>query len=78
MATGIITVRNPNGKSGTFKVITVGPDDACDQLTCGGTEITYVDPHGNSGVVQGGNAIGKIVEAGNSGVMIVIDIHPHA
>lgn len=78
MATGVITVRNPNGKSGTFHVITVGPDDECAEVTCEGKDITYVDPQGNSGVVVGGNAIGKIVNAGNSGVMIVIDLQPQA
>ena len=77
MATGTITVRNPNGKSGSFKVVTI--DSTKDICTgeCIGLELTYVDPHGNSGVVQGGNAIGKIVEAGASGVFIVIDITPN-
>jgi hypothetical protein len=76
MATGTITVRNPNGKSGTFKVVSVGPDDDCTDAVCGGKELTYVDPQGDSGVQQGQNAIGKIVDAGNSGVMIVINLQP--
>lgn len=78
MATGTIIVRNPNGKSGTFRVITVGPDDECDtDINCIGRDITYVDPQGNSGVSQGGGAIGRIVNAGNSGVMIVINLQPN-
>lgn len=78
MATGVITIKNPNGKSGTFRVITVGPEDECDtDINCIGKDMTYVDPQGNSGVVQGGNAIGKIVNAGGSGVMIVINLQPN-
>jgi len=78
MATGTITIKNPNGKSGTFKVITIdsGNDD-CPTDVCIGKELTYVDPQGNSGVQQGAGAIGKIVNAGNSGVFIVIDLKPN-
>lgn len=78
MATGTITIKNPNGKSGTFKVVTVdsGNDD-CPTDICIGQELTYVDPQGNSGVQQGSPAIGKIVEAGASGVYIVIDLQPN-
>jgi hypothetical protein len=78
MATGIITIKNPNGKSGTFRVVTVGPDDECDtEIDCQNKELTFVDPQGSSGVQQGGNAIGKIVNAGNSGIMVVINIQPN-
>lgn len=77
MAVGIITVKNPNGKSGTIKIITVGPGDECDAAGCQGKELTYVDPQGNSGVVQGGEAVGRIVNAGNSGIYIVIEIQPN-
>lgn len=78
MAVGTIIIKNPNGRSGTFRVISVGPEDECDtDINCIGKDLTYVDPQGNSGVVQGGNAIGKIVNAGNSGVMIVINLQPH-
>ncbi len=77
MATGTIIIKNPNGKSGTFRVITVGPDDECDIPGCQGKDITFVDPHGDSGVTQGGNAVGRIVDAGQSGVMIVINLQPN-
>ena len=78
MATGTIIIKNPNGRSGTFRVITVGPDDECNiDSDCIGKDMTYVDPQGNSGVSQGGNAIGKIVNAGGSGVMIVINLQPN-
>ena len=77
MATGTITIRNPNGRSGTFRVVTIDSNDACtDPTTCIG-DLTYVDPKGDSGVVQGAPAIGKIVEAGQSGVYIVIDLKPN-
>ena len=76
MATGTIQVIGPKGKNGIFKVITVGPDDDCNELACGGKEITFVDPTGSSGVVVGGNAVGKIIDAGGSGIMIVINIQP--
>ncbi len=78
MATGVITIKNPNGRSGTFRVITIDSgNDECPTDECTGKELTFVDPHGNSGVQQGGNAIGKIVNAGNSGVFIVINLQPN-
>jgi hypothetical protein len=77
MATGVITIKNPNGRSGTFKVVSIDSNDDCPTEICVGKEITYVDPQGNSGVQQGGNAIGKIVDAGGSGVLIVINLQPN-
>lgn len=77
MATGVITIKNPNGKSGTIKIITVGPNDECDtDINCLNKELTYVDPQGNSGVQQGGEAVCRIVNAGNSGIYIAIDLQP--
>lgn len=78
MASGTIIIKNPNGKSGTFKVVSVDSSkDECPTDICVGQELTYVDPQGNSGVQQGSNAIGKIVQAGQSGVFIVIDLQPN-
>lgn len=78
MATGTILIKNPNGKSGTFHVISIDSGDTiCGTDGCVGKDLVYVDPQGNSGVVQGGNAIGQIVEAGESGVYIVINIRPN-
>jgi len=78
MATGTILIKNPNGKSGTFKVITIdSANDDCPTDECIGRELTFVDPQGNSGVQPGNPAIGKIVNAGNSGVYIVIDLQPN-
>lgn len=76
MATGTIIVKNPNGKSGTINIISVGPDDECDIAGCQGKDLTYVDPQGNSGVQQGGEAVCRIVNAGNSGIYIAIDLQP--
>jgi len=77
MATGTIIIKNPNGRSGTFRVITIDSNDDCQTSdACVGQDLTYVDPQGNSGVVQGGNAIGRIVNAGGSGVLIVINLSP--
>ncbi len=79
MATGTIVVKDPNGKRGTFRVISIDSNDECpSEMDCINKEITYVDPKGNSGVEQGKNAIGRIVDAGGSGVFIVIELQPRA
>lgn len=77
MATGTIIIRNPNGKSGTFKVITIDSGDDCPTDICIGKELHYVDPQGQPALQPGNPAIGKIINAGNSGVYIVIDLKPN-
>jgi hypothetical protein len=77
MASGTIIIKNPNGKSGIFKVITVDSGDECAGNICDGQELTFVDPQASSGVVQGSNAIGKIVQAGQSDVFVVINLRPN-
>ncbi|MGZ3865029.1 MAG: hypothetical protein ACXVC6_13480 [Bacteroidia bacterium] len=79
MATGTITIINKGGKSGNFKVVSIDSSkDVCSGEECIGKEILYVDPKGDSGVIVGGPAVGQIVEAGASGVYIIINIQPTA
>lgn len=72
MATGTIMITNPNGRTGLVKVLTIDSNnDKCPSDNCVGQEVDFVQPNA-PGV--GSHVVGQLVEAGQSGVVIMINL----